>query len=159
MPLTHLWQDNRTASWAPWDDGPEPRRHADALRTALQDADAVERARIRVENIRGPVLLLSAGDDGSWPSTEYGRMVSSRLAEVRHPHEATHLDFKDAGHSIVFPYVPTTQLVYAHPVSKRLSTTGGAPAPNAKADEASWSGVLRFLDAAVQAAPFSFPPP
>ena len=159
VPLAHLWQDNRTANWAPWDDGPEPRRHADALRTALQDADAVERARIRVENIRGPVLMLSAGDDGSWPSTEYGRMVSSRLAEVRHPHEVTQLDFKDAGHSIVFPYVPTTQLVYAHPVSKRLSTTGGAPAPNAMADEASWAGVLRFLDAAVQAAPLSFPPP
>lgn len=159
QPLPHLWENNRTASWAPWDEGPEPRRHADALRTALHDADAVARARIRVENIRGPVLLLSATDDGSWPSSDYSRMVSSRLAEVRHPHEVTHLDFEDAGHSIVFPYVPTTQLVYAHPVSKRLSTTGGAPAPNAKADEASWSGVLRFLKAAVRSSPFSAPPP
>lgn len=151
QPLPHLWENNRHATWSPWDDGPEPRRHADALRTALLDADAVERARIRVENIRGPVLLLSAEDDGSWPSTVYGRMVLERLTGAAHPHEATHLDFEGAGHSIVFPFVPTTQLVYAHPVSGRLSTTGGSPAANAKADEASWSAVLRFLGAAVRA--------
>ena len=145
QPLAHLWQDNRTATWAPWDNGPEPRRHANALLTALQDPDAVERARIRVENIRGPVLLLSASDDGSWPSSLYGRMVAERLARFKHPHAVQHLDFEGAGHAIVFPYVPTTQLVYAHPVSKRLSTTGGAPVANARADEASWAGVLRFL--------------
>lgn len=149
--LPHLWQDNRSASWAPWDEGPEPRRHADALLTALRDAEAVERARIRVEQIHGPVLLLSAGDDGSWPSSLYGRMVVERLAAHRHPHAFEQLDFEGAGHSIVFPYVPTTQLVYAHPVSGRLSTTGGAPAPNAQADEASWAGVLRFLDHALRA--------
>ncbi len=151
-PLPHLWQDNRTATWAPWDDGPPPRRHADALLTALRDTEAVERARIRVENIRGPVLLLSAGDDGSWPSSVYGRMVAERLARFGHAHAVEHLDFEGAGHSIVFPYVPTTQLVYAHPVSGRLSTTGGTPAANAQADEASWAGVLRFLDQALDQA-------
>jgi dienelactone hydrolase len=149
--LPHLWENNRTATWAPWDSGPEPRRHTAALLTALQDADAVERARIRVERIKGPVLLLSAGDDGSWPSGRYGRMVIERLAQHGHPHAFEQLDFEHAGHSIVFPYVPTTQLVYAHPVSGRLSTTGGAPAPNAQADEASWAGVLRFLEHAVRA--------
>ncbi len=152
-PLPHVWTPNRTATWAPWDEGPEPRRHADALLTALQDAEAVERARIRVENIRGPVLLLSATDDGSWPSSLYGRLVAERLKQFAHPHAVQHLDFEGAGHAIVFPYVPTTQTVYAHPVSRRLSTTGGAPAPNARADEASWAGVLRFLEHAVQALP------
>jgi fermentation-respiration switch protein FrsA (DUF1100 family) len=152
QPLPHLWQDNRTATWAPWDDGPPPRRHADALLTGLQDPDAVERARIRVENIRGPVLLLSATDDGSWPSSVYGRMVVERMARFQHPHRVEHLDFEGAGHSIVFPYVPTTQLVYAHPVSGRVSTTGGAPAANAQADEASWAGVLHFLDQALDQA-------
>jgi len=143
--LPHLWQNNRSASWAPWDMGPEPRRHADALLTALQDADAVERARIHVERIRGPVLLLSASDDGSWPSSLYSRMVVERLAQFQHAHAVQHLDFEGAGHSIVFPFVPTTQLVYAHPVSGRLSTTGGAPPANADADAASWAGVLHFL--------------
>jgi len=149
QPLPHLWQDNRTATWAPWDEGPQPRRHADALLTALQDPAAVERARIRVENIRGPVLLLTAGDDGSWPSSLYGRMVSERLQRLEHPHAVEQLDFDGAGHAIVFPYVPTTQAVYAHPVSGRLSTSGGTPAANAHADEASWRSVLRFLSRAV----------
>lgn len=151
--LTDVWQGNRKASWAPWDEGPEPRRHTDALLTALQDPEAVERARIRVENIRGPVMLLSASDDGNWPSSLYSRMVAERLAQFRHPHAVEHLDFEGAGHAIVFPYVPTTQLVYAHPVSRRLSTSGGEPRANAHADEASWAGVLRFLEQAVQAKP------
>ena len=155
--LPHLWQDNRTASWDAWDgsgsgsgNSTEPRRHADALLTALQDEAAVERARIAVERIGGPVLMLTASDDGSWPSSRYGRMVTQRLAAFDHPHAVEHLDFEGAGHSIVFPYVPSTQSVYRHPVSGRLSTTGGTPAANAAADEASWTAVLRFLAAAVR---------
>lgn len=149
QPLPHVWDNNRTASWAPWDEGPEPRRHAEALLTALQDPEAVDRARIRVEKIRGPVMLLSATDDGSWPSSLYSRMVTERLAQHGHTHEVAHLDFEGAGHSVLFPYVPTTQLGYAHPVSGRRSTTGGTPANNAHADEASWAGVRRFLRDAV----------
>lgn len=151
--LPDVWQGNRSASWAPWDEGPEPRRHTDALLTALQDPEAVERARIRVENIRGPVMLLSASDDGNWPSSLYSRMVAERLVQFKHPHAVEHLDFDGAGHAIVFPYVPTTQLVYAHPVSRRLSTSGGEPRANAHADEASWASVLRFLEHALKAKP------
>jgi dienelactone hydrolase len=150
-PLVDLWAGNRGASWAPWDTGPEPRRHANAILTALDDADAVARASIAVERIRGPVMLLSGSDDGSWPSSRFSRMVVERLASARHPHPVEHLDFEGAGHSIVFPHVPTTSLVYAHPVSGLLSTGGGTPAANAKADEASWPAVLRFLREALAA--------
>ncbi|HMC44459.1 MAG TPA: acyl-CoA thioester hydrolase/BAAT C-terminal domain-containing protein [Caballeronia sp.] len=148
-PLPHLWENNRTASWKPFDDGPPPHRHERAIRTALLDKDAVERARIHVENTDGPVLLLSATDDGSWPSSDYSRMVVERLEREKHPYPVRHLDFDNAGHAIVFPYVPTTQLVYAHPVSGRISTGGGEPAANARADESSWREVLAFLDAGV----------
>lgn len=151
-PLPHLWENNRTASWAPYDDGPAPHRHAHAMLTALDDPDAVERARVRVERIRGPVLLLSAEDDGSWPSSRYSRMVAERLAAHGHPHPVEHLDFERAGHAIVFPYVPTTQVVYAHPVSGRVSTGGGEPAANAHADERSWAAVQAFLARAVATA-------
>lgn len=150
-PLPHLWENNRTASWLPFDEGPPPHRHERAIRTALLDKEAVERARIRVEKIAGPVLLLSATDDGSWPSSEYSRMVVERLEQLKHAYPVHHLDFERAGHAIVFPYVPTTQLVYAHPVSGRISTGGGEPAANARADEASWREVLAFLDAAYHA--------
>ncbi len=119
------------------------------MRTALLDAEAVARARIPVERIQGPVMLLSATDDGSWPSSVYSKMVRDKLAEVQHPHDVQWLDFERAGHAILFPYVPTTQLVYAHPVSGKVSTGGGNPADNAHADAASWQGVLQFLERAV----------
>lgn len=157
QPLPHLWEGNRTATWAPFDEGPAPHRHERAIRTALQDADAVARARIRIERARGPVLLLSATDDGSWPSSDYSRMVTAKLAEVRHPYPVQHFDYKGAGHAIVFPYVPTTQLVYAHPVSGRISTGGGEPRANARADAQSWAAVRRFLASAVAARGASVP--
>ncbi|MGC5376790.1 acyl-CoA thioester hydrolase/BAAT C-terminal domain-containing protein, partial [Salmonella enterica] len=72
------WQDNRSASWAPFDEGPAPHRHELAMLTALQDEEAVARARIPVEKIAGPVLLLSATDDGSWPSSLYCAMVKDK---------------------------------------------------------------------------------
>ncbi|QQX85874.1 acyl-CoA thioesterase/BAAT N-terminal domain-containing protein [Cupriavidus necator] len=150
-PLPHVWENNPDASWAPFDEGPAPHRHERAILTALKNAEAVARARIRVEHIRGPVMLLSGTDDGSWPSSLYSRMVADKLAETSHPYPVEHLDFEHAGHAILFPYVPTTQAVYAHPVSRRISTTGGTPEANAGADEASWRGVRAFLARAVAA--------
>lgn len=150
-PIPHVWENNRTATWAPFDEGPSPHRHEKAILTALQDPDAVARARIRVEDIEGPVMLLSGTDDGSWPSSLYSKMVQGKLVEVKHPYPVEWLDYENGGHSILFPYVPTTQLVYAHPVSGKISTSGGNPKDNARADQESWEGVKKFLDAAVKA--------
>ncbi|MGW9063740.1 acyl-CoA thioester hydrolase/BAAT C-terminal domain-containing protein [Achromobacter animicus] len=150
-PIPHVWENNRTATWAPFDEGPAPHRHEKAVLTALQDPDAVARARIRVEDIEGPVMLLSGTDDGSWPSSLYSKMVQDKLVEVQHPYPVKWLDYENGGHSILFPYVPTTQLVYAHPVSGKISTSGGNPKDNARADQESWEGVTSFLDAAVKA--------
>lgn len=151
QPIPDIWSNNRTASWAPWDEGPEPRRHTAAMLTALQDPDAVERARIRVERINGPVMLLSATDDGSWPSSLYSKMVKDHLAAHHHPFPVEHHDWEGGGHAILFPYVPTTHLFYAHPVSRRLSTSGGTPAVNALANEQSWIAVQAFLARATAA--------
>ncbi|MDH0091183.1 acyl-CoA thioesterase/BAAT N-terminal domain-containing protein [Achromobacter mucicolens] len=151
QPIPHVWENNRTATWAPFDEGPAPHRHEKAILTALQDPDAVARARIRVEAIEGPVMLLSGTDDGSWPSSLYSKMIQDKLVEVRHPYPVQWLDYENGGHSILFPYVPTTQLVYAHPVSGKISTSGGNPKDNARADQESWEGVKSFLDAAVKA--------
>ena len=152
-PLVHQWQDNRYANWAPFDEGQPPHRHARAMLTAMQDHEAVARARIRVEQIQGPVLLFSATDDGSWPSSIYCRMVIDKLAEVAHPHLYEWYNYQDAGHSVLFPYVPTTQTTYAHPVSGRISTAGGEPYANAAADRHAWQHAQVFLQHAVAAYP------
>lgn len=147
--IPHLWKDNKTATWAPFDEGPPPHRHEKAILTALQDKEAVERARIHVENIKGPVILLSATDDGSWPSSLYSKMVYDRLKSLNFPYDVHWIDTQDAGHSIVFPYVPTTQLVYTHPVSGKISTSGGRADTNAQSDERTWTGIRKFLSEAV----------
>ncbi|WDZ94830.1 acyl-CoA thioester hydrolase/BAAT C-terminal domain-containing protein [Herbaspirillum sp. WKF16] len=149
QPLPHQWQGNRSASWQPFDDGPAPHRHELAMLTALEDEDAVARARIPVERIAAPVLLLSATDDGSWPSSIYCGMVADKLAEVGHAWPVLWRNYANAGHSILFPFVPTTQTTYAHPVSGRISTGGGEPSANARADLDSWQQAQQFLRDAV----------
>jgi fermentation-respiration switch protein FrsA (DUF1100 family) len=135
-PLVHLWNDNRTGSWAARDAG---LRNAVSINTALEDADAVQRAAIAVEKIRGPVLLLSGSDDAAWPSSLFSRMVEQRLQQHQHPWPVRHLDFADAGHSILLPNIPTT------------SSADGNPADNARANEQSWQAVKEFLIDAVDA--------
>ena len=149
QPITHVWQDNKTATWAPFDQGPAPHRHEKAILTALQDKEAVARARIQVEKIQAPIIMLSGTDDGSWPSSVYSQMVKDKLQEVGFAYDVQWVDTPDAGHSIIFPYVPTTQLTYTHPVSKRISTSGGRADRNALSDEDSWDTIKPFLQKAV----------
>ncbi|WP_019170041.1 acyl-CoA thioesterase/BAAT N-terminal domain-containing protein [Pseudaminobacter salicylatoxidans] len=146
IPLPHLWQDNSAVHWHPWAGDVPPSRHHSVFFEGLKDTALAARARIPVENIAGPVLLISGRDDRAWPSSLYSRMVVSTLRRHDHPHLVRHLDFDDAGHAINLPFVPTTQLSREHPVSKVPYTSGGTPSGNAGADDGSWRGVLAFLD-------------
>lgn len=151
-PLTHIWTGNRTATWQPYDEAPGPKRNALAMVTALGDPEATGRARIPVERIRGPVMLISAGDDGAWPSDLYSLIVQSSLAAAGHAAEIRWVNYPQAGHSILFPFVPTTRTVHRNAMTGRETTTGGAPPANADADEASWREVQAFLARAVASA-------
>lgn len=143
--LPHLWQGNSAVHWHPWAGDAPPDRHHSVFFEGLKDRALAERARIPVEQIAGPVLLISGRDDRAWPSSLYSRMVVSALRRSQHPYPVRHLDFDDAGHSINLPVVPTTQLSRAHPVSKVPFTSGGTASANARADLGSWHGVLGFL--------------
>lgn len=147
-PLTHIWDNNRFASWKPYDDGEQPRRNSLAMRTALADPEAMRIARIPVEKIAGPVMLISGGDDGAWPSDYYSLLVQSSLLAANHAFPVEWYNLPEAGHSILFPYVPATQIVHAHPVNGNLTTMGGDAKHNAQANEASWQAVLTFLQQA-----------
>lgn len=144
-PLVHQWQDNASASWKPYDEATEMRRNADAMRTALSDPAAMARARIPVERIAGPVLLISGGDDGAWPSDLYSLIVQSSLLAAGHPHEVLWKNWPAAGHSILFPHVPATRIAHRHPVSGIATTMGGTPAANAAANAGAWEAALAFL--------------
>src|SRR5690606_8377520 len=116
--LTHLWQDNKAVHWHPWDGDTPPNRHHNVILEGLKDVELVAQSRIKVEKIEAPVLLVSGRDDRAWPSSLYSRMVVADLEDAGHRWLVRHLDFDNAGHSINFPYLPATQIVREHPVSK-----------------------------------------
>jgi dienelactone hydrolase len=106
-----------------------------------------ERATIRVERIRGAVLLISGRDDRVWPSTEMANAVMARLdaSHFAWPHE--HLAYDDAGHGIARPYTSTAEVSHVrHPLTGRILSLGGTPAGTARAREDSWRKVLAFLE-------------
>ena len=150
-PLPHLWENNRTGAWAPYDAGPTPKRLEYALLTALADHRATERARIPVEKIKCPILLIHGTDDGWWPTDYHCDVIEETLAAVAHSPPVTRLRFPGAGHLIVFPHVPTTTICQAHAISGILSTNGGNARDNAVANEEAWAGALKFLENVIAA--------
>jgi dienelactone hydrolase len=108
----------------------------------------VRRAEIPVENIRGPVLLISGRDDGVWPSTKSAESIVRRLNEHHFAHPVTNLSFPNAGHAISRPHSSTMEInSLRHPLTGRIMHMGGTPLGTALAREAAWTGVLDFLSA------------
>jgi dienelactone hydrolase len=114
----------------------------------LRDSDAVRRAEIAVERIRGPVLLLSAKDDQLWPSDLFAARVVDRLKQHKFTYAVEHYSYEHAGHGITRPYVVTSdvRVVRINPLSKRPNMWGGTPEGQARANEDSWSKLLSFLE-------------
>src|SRR5260221_71698 len=112
------------------------------------DGAPVPRAEIPVENIHGPVLLISGRDDGVWPSTRSAESIVRRLKEHQFAYEVTCASFPDAGHSLIRPHSPTMDInSRRHPLTGRIVRAGGTPMGNARARGEAWKNVLEFLNA------------
>lgn len=110
----------------------------------LADPVAVAAAVIPVENIAGPVLLISGQEDPMWPSTLMADMVMERLRAHAHPYHDRHLSYAGAGHPLQAPYLPTTVTAVRHRVGNVMAL-GGSPREQAFANHDSWPQVLAFL--------------
>jgi dienelactone hydrolase len=84
---------------------------ADTYRRALEQRELVERAVIRVESIRAPILLLSGRQDTTWPSSLMAEMVVERLQNRAFGFSYEHIAYDDAGHMIAWKRtdVPATR--------------------------------------------------
>lgn len=69
-----------------------------AFEIMLEDTTAVNRALIKVENIRGPILCLSATKDEMWPSTEMSEAIMKRLDDKQFPYAHKHIAV-EGGHT------------------------------------------------------------
>ncbi len=150
-PLPVLSQGNRAADWSLFDDATGARRQTPAFLSALGDPEAASRAMIPLERIRAPVMLISGSDDQLWPSERFSEIAEQRLAEAQFRFPVRHVRNPDAGHTIGFPYAPTTVLRRPHAVSGIFMVYGGTAPGNARACEHSWREVLVFLAEASRA--------
>ena len=78
--------------------------YVDVYRQSLLQHEAVERATIPVEQINGPVLLLSAKQDTMWPSTQMCESVMARLKDYGFKFSYEHHAYEEAGHLLTEGY-------------------------------------------------------
>ncbi len=119
-----------------------------AASLASKNRAAVAAAAIPVERIRGPLLLVSAGDDRVWPSAVMARQIMQRLAVHRHPYRDESLCYAGAGHIILPPYRPTNASAFGYPGGS--FAFGGNPIAYAFADADAWHKLLAFLHTALR---------
>lgn len=103
---------------------------------------------IEVENIHGPILMMSGSDDQMWPSLALADIAAQRLLRSKFSHRFEHVTYAGAGHFIRFPYSPVITEIF-HPVVKTMMALGGDAVSNAAADRDSWARVLGFLAASL----------
>jgi hypothetical protein len=111
---------------------------------AKHDIDAFKEAAIPVENITCPLLIISGEADSMWPSYIYGNLIMQRLEEKGSRIKRKHVHYKDAGHEIGFPYIPSITKPFN--MSTFYLTYGGSAEGNAHANQESWHEILNFLD-------------
>lgn len=101
-------------------------------------ADRIAAARVPVERIRVPLMVIGALDDQMWPSGDMTlNIVESRRAAGM---ETDVLLYRDAGHWLHDTgYAPTTQY------NAGLRKTGGTPEANARAQAEVWPRTINFL--------------
>lgn len=120
-------------------------RLAPAYLDFAADETRSEAALIPVENINGPVLLVSGKADSLWPSAHFSTLIEQRLRERGFDFAAEHLIYEGAGHSIGAGIFPTTVNKSFHPIRKAFIDLGGTPEGLARARADSWPRALEFL--------------
>lgn len=104
---------------------------------------------IPVEEINGPVLLVSGKADALWPSFEMSERVVARLKEKNFSHSVQHLSYDSAGHMVFMgdPSSPNAASMARAPISPMLGGTGEA---NMAAWKDNWLKVVAFFDKALK---------
>jgi pimeloyl-ACP methyl ester carboxylesterase len=118
----------------------DPIRQAPLFLYDLKVFGDTSSAEIPVENIHGPILLLSGKDDQIWPSS----LMAARLMERRRRHGCPYpdevLSYNAVGHWIPTEYVPT-----AGERQRMKLMIGGTPQGTVLALADSWPKILHFL--------------
>ena len=112
----------------------------------LGDTAAAARAAIRVERIRGAVLLISATDDGQWPSTFMAEQIMARLRAHGFRYPYNHIANEGSGHPMGRPYLSVVIPDTPNPATGRRNENGGTPVATHRARVRAWQAMLEFFE-------------
>jgi dienelactone hydrolase len=118
--------------------------HAEGL--ARTGSLSRSKAAIPLEEVDGPVLLVSGEDDAFWPATEFCDLLLDRLEDRSYDHPYDHLAYGDAGHAIGPPYRPVNGRGSLGSEGRFRLDAGGTPEGYARADADAWAHVLEYLE-------------
>lgn len=122
-----------------------PVKFRNLFRSAFRNRDAVERAIIPVEKCRGPILLISGGDDHVWSAAQMAKMIEERMRARGLTENVTHLNYPRAGHALRYPHLPTTARKSRPAGLKYEVSFGGSAEADAEAHADSWPRAISFL--------------
>jgi len=122
-----------------------PVKFRNLFRAALRNRDAIARAQIPVERTRGPILLISGGDDHVWPASQMAEMICARLRARNFAHSVEHLHYRKAGHELRYPFLPTTARTTRPAGLKFAISFGGTAEADAEAQKNAWRRALAFF--------------
>ncbi len=115
------------------------------LETLKQDAQALARVSIPVENTAGPVLMVAAGDDGLWPSCALMDVAWQRLAPRGNVLDRA-VCLEDAGHLVGTPGWPTSEN-YVTTMYGQFVILGETPQGNGRGGRVFDLALREFLNA------------
>lgn len=122
-----------------------PVKFRNLFQSALRNREAVRRAVIPVEQTRGPILLISGGDDRVWPATQMAEMIVARLRSCAFAHSVEHLNYPRAGHALRYPSLPTTVRMSRSRGMKFPILFGGTAIADAEAQADAWRRSMAFF--------------
>jgi dienelactone hydrolase len=123
------------------------------LRALEAAVDRLDDVAIRVEGIRGAILLMSGEDDQLWPSSRFADIAERRLSAAGFPYAFEHRRYAGAGHfACLPPNLPAATAAARHPLVPMLFAFGGTPRSNAAASADLWPRILAFLQRHLNAA-------
>jgi nucleolar protein 56 len=112
-----------------------------AYRQWLDDTpdETLRAAEIPLERIRAPILLVSAGDDGVWPSRYLQNRAEARLDAMDYEYRVEHHSYDGAGHGVGVPFLPTWP-------NRPSGPFGGTLAETAVAEADSWPRAVEYFE-------------
>jgi dienelactone hydrolase len=121
----------------------EPVRLRPVFERALAGAAGV--AEIPVEDVHGPVLLLSGDDDALWPAGPMADALWRRAKSHGAKHEVRHIRYRHAGHLCSSPAGIPVPSTITHPLDGRRYDLGGTARGNGQAASDAWGRTVDFL--------------